>query len=129
MQQDNSSFWTDIKTFEEQLAKSPDSYCFARLSEVYLKVTGGGLVSFAANRFQVLTPANGFPSLEVRSVLADPGGGMWAATAGGGLAHVEHGSIKTYTVADGLPTDQLTALARDRQEPSGSAPGAPASAA
>lgn len=44
MQQDNSSFWTDIKTFEEQLAKSPDSYCFARLSEVYLKV---GLVDDA----------------------------------------------------------------------------------
>ncbi len=38
MQQDNSSFWTDIKTFEERLANSPDSYCFARLSEVYLKV-------------------------------------------------------------------------------------------
>jgi tetratricopeptide (TPR) repeat protein len=38
MQRDNSSFWTDIKTFEEKLAKFPDSYCFARLSEVYLKV-------------------------------------------------------------------------------------------
>jgi len=38
MQQDNSTFWTDIKTLEERLANSPDSYCFARLSEVYLKV-------------------------------------------------------------------------------------------
>ncbi|MEI6206215.1 MAG: hypothetical protein WCP20_05500 [Desulfuromonadales bacterium] len=44
MQQDSASFWTDIKTLEEQLAKSPDSYCFARLSEVYLKV---GLVDDA----------------------------------------------------------------------------------
>lgn len=44
MQQDNSSFWTDIKTFEEKLANSPDSFCFARLSEVYLKV---GLVDDA----------------------------------------------------------------------------------
>lgn len=44
MQQDNSSFWTDIKTFEEQLATSPNSFCFARLSEVYLKV---GLVDDA----------------------------------------------------------------------------------
>lgn len=44
MQQDNSSFWTDIKAFEEQLAKSPNSFCFARLSEVYLKV---GLVDDA----------------------------------------------------------------------------------
>lgn len=44
MQQDSSSFWTDIKAFEDQLAKSPDSYCFAKLSEVYLKV---GLVDDA----------------------------------------------------------------------------------
>jgi tetratricopeptide (TPR) repeat protein len=36
--QDSASFWTDIKKLEEQLDKSPDSYCFARLSDVYLKV-------------------------------------------------------------------------------------------
>lgn len=36
--QDSASFWTDIKTLEEQLDKSPDSFCFARLSDVYLKV-------------------------------------------------------------------------------------------
>lgn len=44
MQQDNSSFWADIKSYEERLAKSPDSFCFAKLSEVYLKV---GLVEDA----------------------------------------------------------------------------------
>lgn len=42
--QDSDSFWTDIKKLEEQLAKSPDSFCFARLSDVYLKV---GLVEDA----------------------------------------------------------------------------------
>ena len=36
--QDSASFWADIKNLEEQLAKSPDSFCFARLSAVYLKV-------------------------------------------------------------------------------------------
>lgn len=36
--QDSASFWTDIKNLEEQLEKSPDSYCFARLSDVYRKV-------------------------------------------------------------------------------------------
>ncbi|MBV5340550.1 MAG: hypothetical protein J0665_13510 [Deltaproteobacteria bacterium] len=36
--QETASFWTDIKNLEEQLAKSPDSLCFARLSDVYLKV-------------------------------------------------------------------------------------------
>lgn len=36
--QDSDSFWADIKNLEGQLAKSPDSLCFARLAEVYLKV-------------------------------------------------------------------------------------------
>lgn len=36
--QDSASFWTDIKRLDEQLAAAPDSLCFARLSEVYLKV-------------------------------------------------------------------------------------------
>ena len=42
--QNSASFWTDIKNLEEQLAKSPDSFCFARLSDVYYKV---GLVDDA----------------------------------------------------------------------------------
>lgn len=42
--QDSASFWTDIKKLEEQLAEAPDSLCFARLSNVYLKV---GLVDDA----------------------------------------------------------------------------------
>ena len=42
--QESASFWTDIKNLEEQYAKSPDSLCFARLAEVYLKV---GLVDDA----------------------------------------------------------------------------------
>ena len=38
MQQDSGTFWTDIKAYEERLAENPDSYCFARLAEIYLKV-------------------------------------------------------------------------------------------
>lgn len=38
MQQDNGTFWTDIKAYEERLAANPDSFCFARLAEIYLKV-------------------------------------------------------------------------------------------
>ena len=41
---DSASFWMDIKNLEAQLAESPDSFCFARLSDVYLKV---GLVDDA----------------------------------------------------------------------------------
>ena len=38
MQQNSASFWADIKNYEELLAQDPDSYLFARLAEVYLKV-------------------------------------------------------------------------------------------
>lgn len=38
MQQQSASFWADIKHFEERLAQDPNSYIFARLADVYLKV-------------------------------------------------------------------------------------------
>jgi len=44
MQQDSETFWTDIKAYEGRLAANPDSFCFARLAEIYLKV---GLVDDA----------------------------------------------------------------------------------
>jgi len=91
------------------------SLAFDRTGVLWIATSGGGLVSFAAGRFQVLDPSNGFSHLQVRCVLADPDGSVWAATAGGGLAHVHHGQITTYTVADGLPTDQLTSLSFDAQ--------------
>lgn len=44
MKKKDSSSWSEIKLLDERLAKEPDSFCFARLSEVYLKV---GLVADA----------------------------------------------------------------------------------
>ena len=38
MQQQSASFWSDIKHFEERLAEDTDSYLFAQLAVVYLKV-------------------------------------------------------------------------------------------
>jgi len=38
MQQDSELIWADIKNYEQRLEQNPDSYLFARLSEVYLKV-------------------------------------------------------------------------------------------
>ncbi|MDD2851479.1 MAG: tetratricopeptide repeat protein [Desulfuromonadaceae bacterium] len=36
--QESTSFWTEIKDLEDQLSNTPDSFCFARLAEIYLKV-------------------------------------------------------------------------------------------
>jgi len=44
MKKKDASFWSDIKSLDERLTREPDSFCFARLSEIYLKV---GLVADA----------------------------------------------------------------------------------
>jgi tetratricopeptide (TPR) repeat protein len=38
MQHERASFWADIKYYEEQLARNPDSFLFARLSDAFLKL-------------------------------------------------------------------------------------------
>ena len=55
------------------------SLAFDTEGTLWIGTSGGGLVSFAAEKFQVHNPGNGFPHLEVRAVLADPAGGVWAA--------------------------------------------------
>ena len=44
MKKKDSSSWSEIKSLDERLTREPDSFCFARLSEIYLKV---GLVADA----------------------------------------------------------------------------------
>ncbi|MHC1698460.1 MAG: tetratricopeptide repeat protein [Geobacteraceae bacterium] len=38
MKKESTSFWADIKKYEDILAKDPNSYCFAPLSELYRKL-------------------------------------------------------------------------------------------
>lgn len=38
MEKDSTSFWADIKKYEDTLSRDPNSYCFAPLSEVYRKL-------------------------------------------------------------------------------------------
>jgi tetratricopeptide (TPR) repeat protein len=46
MEQEGPSFWVDIKKYEDMLARDPNSYCFAPLSELYRKL---GLLDDAIN--------------------------------------------------------------------------------
>jgi tetratricopeptide (TPR) repeat protein len=46
MDKESASFWTDIKKYEDLLAKDPKSYCFTILAELYRKV---GLLDDAIN--------------------------------------------------------------------------------
>ncbi len=91
------------------------SVCLDRDGTVWIGTNGGGLTSLdvRAMKFTTRSPENGFPDPRVQTVLPDPSGGIWAATAGGGLVRIDGAGMRVYRKADGLPTDQLTALAFD----------------
>jgi len=52
------------------------------------------------------TPANGFPSDSVFCLDSDARGQVWACT-NAGLARISSGQLRTFTTADGLPTNQI----------------------
>lgn len=90
------------------------SLTFDRAGTLWIGTTGVGLVSYDGTTFRVRHEGLDDRHREVRSVIADPEGGVWAATAGGGLVHVGGDDrVAVYTTANGLPSNQLTALARD----------------
>lgn len=77
--------------------------------------TKAGLGRFDGVRFVVYrdsTPV-ALKDAEVYSLAAD-GDSVWVGTFGGGLSHVRGLSVRTYTAADGLPSDFVAALARAR---------------
>ncbi len=79
---------------------------------LWIATTGGGLARrFSDGRIERVADAG---HAEIRHLLADPAGGVWVATAGAGLLHIAaDGSRRRYGLADGLPSEHLTYLARD----------------
>lgn len=84
----------------------------ARDGSLWIATTGGGLVRrLTDGRFE---PVPDVGHHEIRHLLADPAGGVWVATPGAGLLHIAaDGSRRRYGLADGLPSEHLTYLARD----------------
>jgi len=88
-------------------------YALAQTAEGYVwAATQEGFVRFDGTEFVVYDKA-GTP--EIRSnmplaLLAARDGSLYAATNGGGLVHVDGRRVRTYGVADGLPSDAVTAL-------------------
>ncbi len=76
------------------------------------------LFRFASGQWQEMTPADtedpaGF---EITDLLADSAGGLWAATAGRGIVHLQDGQLAWENIATGLPTDAINALALDEED-------------
>jgi signal transduction histidine kinase len=71
--------------------------------------TPDGLLSLTADRWDRIA---GLPSKDVRVLLEARDGALWVGTYGG-LARVEHGTVRTWTTADGLSSDRIRALFED----------------
>ncbi|MBY0506916.1 MAG: hypothetical protein K2X03_23565 [Bryobacteraceae bacterium] len=69
--------------------------------------TLGGLFTFDGLHFTAFQPAEGqaaFPSLSVRSLLADPDGSIWVGFLFGGIARIYGGQVRVWGAAEGVPT-------------------------
>lgn len=94
----------------------PQNYVFTILQtrEGYLWVgTRGGLGRFDGVRFVSFDDRrpNALHDSEVWALAEDGEGALWIGTYGGGVSRLKDDAFTTYRVADGLPSDSVTALA------------------
>jgi signal transduction histidine kinase/ligand-binding sensor domain-containing protein len=76
-----------------------------------------GLFRFDGIHFKKYEPESGpaLPSTNVSSLLAPPDGGLWVGFGAGGVSFIKDGKAQNYGAQDGLPTNTVRALVRDRQ--------------
>lgn len=71
-----------------------------------------GLARFNGVSFEVFEKKN-YPDLASNSIsqlLSDQDGSLWIGSLGGGLSHYSEGKFQTFTTADGLNDEKITAL-------------------
>ncbi len=87
-------------------------HAIAQTSDGYLWLgTEAGLVRFDGVQFALFDRASkpALPDNDVRCLLAASDGALWIGT-GEGLARLDHGAVKVYTTANGLPSNSINAL-------------------
>jgi signal transduction histidine kinase/ligand-binding sensor domain-containing protein len=77
--------------------------------------TGDGLARFDGTDVTVFDKSgtSGLESNEIWSLLQDREGGLWIATSGGGVSHLENGTFTAYSTGNGLSEDFVKALYED----------------
>jgi ligand-binding sensor domain-containing protein/signal transduction histidine kinase len=84
-----------------------------RDGNLWVGTDGRGLNRVKRQRFEVLDRRRA-PSAVVQSVAADPVAGVWAASNGGGIAHVQADAATFFGSSEGLATPHLSAVLVDR---------------
>jgi signal transduction histidine kinase/ligand-binding sensor domain-containing protein len=82
---------------------------------LWIGTSGGGVSRWRNGRIESFGTEDGYPSgVDVIALAADPDGSMWIGTTTG-LVHWSDGAFKTIGEAEGLPRNQVRALAVDAQ--------------
>ncbi len=86
------------------LAQSPDGYVWAATQEGFVRFDGTEFVNYdKASRPQIHNNMT-------LALLSARDGSLYAATNGGGIVHVQDRQVRSYGVADGMPSDGATTL-------------------
>lgn len=77
--------------------------------------TTGGLLRFDGNEFERYKPDTGsFPQPSwICSLLATPDGGLWIGYLNGGASFLEHGRLRSFGYAEGLPRGRIRNFSLD----------------
>ncbi|MBI4752419.1 MAG: response regulator [Acidobacteria bacterium] len=67
--------------------------------------TSNGLCCLSDQGWRVYTTNDGLSVGSIMAIEADPNGGLWIATNGGGVNYFSNGTFKSYTSRTGLPSD------------------------
>lgn len=91
------------------ICQTPDGYLWL--------ATLDGLVRFDGVRFTIHNKSNtpGIKGNRFNSLLCTAGGGLWAASEGTGITQYRAGRFTTYTVRDGLLSDNVPGISGDGQ--------------
>lgn len=87
------------------IAQTPDGYIWLGTDNGLLRFNGVTFTSFGVH-------TGSLRDNEVGALAPDGDGGLWIGTFGGGLTHMSRGRFVTYTVADGLPDDDVRLVDR-----------------
>jgi ligand-binding sensor domain-containing protein/two-component sensor histidine kinase len=97
----------------------PTSYREDAAGNLWLGLYEGSLARYRNGRFRIFSQSDGMPAGPVRALYIDQARRLWAATNQGGVARLddpqaEHPHFITYTVADGLSSNDVTCITEDQ---------------
>jgi diguanylate cyclase (GGDEF)-like protein len=115
---DRGLYWRQAGRSERVAEPRLDTYIWSLHQDVHgalwVGTRGSGLARMDASGWRYHDRQNGFPNDVARQVIDDGAGGVWAATAGGGLAHLVDGKVDSVVnSANGLQGDTFYWLYRD----------------